>query len=245
MTGNTPSRDVKIEHNDTSVVFMTWMVLLTHHSAFSKWPQIQLQSTMAQEVIEISSDDELEDEVTQGNTKSLPLKRRAPSSSAGGSPSKRWITTLDTAIEVLDSDDEPSTTKKAVPMKAVLFSDTRHVKVEHGAEKMASVASSSNATKDKLGRYIITQKVKVDLIENLLEVPTRWPIPLEGTNTAYIIDLNNDKKWQELDTNSKKKQLDCFIKQEVCPTYSHVTYMGNLTEQTLFRLGPRFLGVWD
>jgi hypothetical protein len=128
---------------------------------------------------------------------------------------------------VIDSDDEHLTTKKAIPMKAILFSDTRHVKVEHGTEKMALIASSSNvneAVKDKLGRYIITQKVKVDSIENLLEVPPCWPIPPEETNTAYVIDLNTDKKWQELDTNSKKKQLDRFIKQEVCPTYSHITH---------------------
>ena len=225
-------------------------MLLTHHSAFSERPQIQLQSTIAQEVIEISSDDELEDEVTRGNTKSSPLKRHTHLNSVAGSPSKRRITTLDTVIEVLDSDDERPTTKKAVPMKAVLFSDTRRVKVECGTEEMVSSASSSRfneAIKDKLGRYIVTQKVKVDLIENLLEVPTRWPIPPKGTNTTYVIDLNNDKKWQELDTNSKKKRLDCFIKQEVCPTYSHVTHSAcsNLTEQTSLCLGPGFLGAWD
>ena len=46
-----------------------------------------------------------------------------------------------------------------------------------------------------MGRYIlVTQKVKVDSIENILvQVPTRWPIPSEGTDTAYDIDLNNDR----------------------------------------------------
>ena len=175
------------------------------------------------------------------NNKSLPSKKRTLSSSesATGSPSKRRIT-LNMAIEVQDSNDEhptamkaiPSPTK-AIPAQATAFSDTKDVKVERGTEKISLITSPGNldeAEKDKLGRYIVTQKVKVDLIENLLEVPARWPIPPEGTNTAYVIDLNNDKKWQELDTNSKKKRLDHFTKQEVCPTYSHTAHTGNLTE---------------
>jgi hypothetical protein len=69
--------------------------------------------------------------------------------------------------------------------------------------------------KDKDGRFVLTQKVKVDSIEKLTEVPARWPILPAGTNTAYVIDLNDDKKWQDLDVNSKKKKLDRFVKQEV------------------------------
>ena len=126
------------------------------------------------------------------------------------------------AIEVQDSVDELAAVMKAIP--ATGYSDTRDdVKVERG--------NFNEAAKDKLGRYIVTQKVKVDSIRNLSEVPARWPIPtLEGTNTAYVIDLNNDKKWQELDTNNKKKRLDRFVKQEVCPIYSHIAHTGNLTE---------------
>jgi hypothetical protein len=61
---------------------------------------------------------------------------------------------------------------KAVPTKdldptmdAFTFSDTRPVtvKVESGSKKMAS--SSNEATKNKDGRYIVTQKVKVDSIK--------------------------------------------------------------------------------
>lgn len=208
-------------------------MLLIHHFAFSEWPPIQPQAAMEQDVIEISSDEELEDEVKtpmRENNKSLPSKKRTISSSesATGSPSKRQIT-LNMAIEVQDSDDKhptamkaiPSPTK-AIPARATAFSDTKDVKVERGTEKISLITSPGNldeAEKDKLGRYIVTQKVKVDLIENLLEVPARWPILPEGINTAYIIDLNNNKKWQKLDTNSKKKQLDRFIKQEVCPNY--------------------------
>ena len=77
---------------------------------------------------------------------------------------------------------------------------------------------SHESARGRDGKFMVTQKVKVDSIKNLLEVPARWPIPPEGVNTAYVIDLNNDKKWQELDTNTKKNlRLDRFIKQEVSP----------------------------
>jgi hypothetical protein len=200
---------------------------------------------MEQDVIKISSDEELEDsdEVMRENNKSSPLKKRTLSSSATGSPSKRRITasgTLNMAIEVQDSDDDHPTAMKAIPATTSV-SDTREVKIERG--------NLDEAAKDKLGRYIVTQKVKVDSIENLSEVPARWPIPTLEGNTAYVIDLNNDKKWQELDTNNKKKRLDCFVKQEVCPLYSHIAYTGNLTElfkpYCVYYIGPRFLGSWD
>jgi hypothetical protein len=180
------------------------------------------------------------------------------------------IDTIDT-IEILDSDDEHPTAMKAIPMKTAAtalisesapvnsnrtsyalpynvtnktittFSDTstRPVKVESSAEKMAS--SSNEAVKDKDGRYIVTKKVKVDSIENLQEVPARWPITPEGTNTAYVIDLNNDKKWQELDPNGKIKHLNRFIKQEVCPNI----FMSLKLSKPYIILGSRFLGEGD
>ena len=179
--------------------------------------QIEPQANIEQEVIEISSDEESEDKVTIENKS---LKKRTLSNSATGPPSKQQIT-LNTKIESLDSDDECLTVIKAIPTKtttAVSNTVTRPVKVKSGAEKMVSSGNDS-AVKGRDGRYIVTQKVKVDSIKNLQEVPVHWPIPPEGTNTAYIIDLNNDKKWQELDPNSKKKQLDRFIKKEVCPIF--------------------------
>jgi hypothetical protein len=194
-----------------------------------------------QEVIEISSDEESKDEVRREN------KKRTLSISAAGSesPSKRRITlnTL-TAIEVLslDSDDEYPTATKAIPTKAAaafgtslrsVTSQAVKVQVESGADSEKMALSINEAAKDKDGRYIVTQKVKVDSIKYLQEVPARWPIPPEGTNTAYIIDLNNDKKWQEMDTNSKKKQLDSFIKREVRFTYSYGAETVNQTEKTL------------
>lgn len=133
---------------------------------------------------------------------------------------------------------------KSTPTKAATaFSDTRLVplvKVESGADKMASFINE--AAKDKDGRYIVTKKVKVDSIENLQEIPTRWPITPEGNNTAYVINLNNDKKWQELDPNCKKKHLDRFIKQEVCPNIFYVSLKLN---ETYIILGSRFLGEGD
>jgi hypothetical protein len=198
---------------------------LTHHFTRSKRLQIQPKATVEQEVIEISSDEESEDKVMKENNKFTPSKKRALSNSATGSPSKRRII-LDMATdsEDLDSDDDPP---PAVPMRAVPAATFPDVKVERGGEKIAS--SGNDAAKGKDGRYMVTQKVKVDLIENLHEVPARWPIQPEGINAAYVLDLNNDKRWWELDTNSKKKRLDRFLKQEVCFTYFDVTGIGNLT----------------
>jgi hypothetical protein len=118
-------------------------------------------------------------------------------------------------LEVLDSDDEHPTMNP-------------HIKVENGdiGKKMVSPSGIDMAptlfdkeVKDKDERYMITQKVKVDFIEYLTEVPACLLIPPEGMcDTTYVIDLNNDKKWQELDMKSKKKRLDCFLKHEVCLT---------------------------
>lgn len=76
-----------------------------------------------------------------------------------------------------------------------------------------------NAEKDRDGKFILTKKVKVDVIESLSEVPKRWPIPPIGSNVAYVIDLNNDKRWKEVE---KKKGLDRFLKQEVFVSYLYV-----------------------
>jgi hypothetical protein len=193
-------------------------------------------------IIKISSGDESsEHEVTRKDLKLTVSKKRSLSNatvtSPGGPPKKRQITVP--VIELLDSDDEYSKATSTIESLTTAMSlkpasnpsqpeRMAAVKVEqglsHGHEKVASGESSSdrsvdNAMRDKDGRFILTQKVKVDFIEKLTEVPARWPIPPDdGTNTAYVIDLNNDKKWRELDVNSKKKRLDRFVKQEVCLT---------------------------
>ena len=69
------------------------------------------------------------------------------------------------------------------------------------------------SAKDSEGRYIVTKKVKVDSVEGLTEVPKRWPVPPEDTTVAYVINLNEDKRWR--DGTSKEKAFDRFLKQEV------------------------------
>ena len=182
-----------------------------------------------QEVIEISSGDESEHEVMSKNQIMKTSKKRSLSTTATGPPNKRQIT--ENVVEVLDSDDEPleaitaniqvSTTE--IPLKFA-SNPNQHIKVK---QKMVSSsdklpAAVDGVERDKDGRFVLSQKVKVDVVEKLTEVPARWPIPPAGVNTAYVIDLNDDKKWCELDMNSKKKRLDRFVKQEVCLIYSHV-----------------------
>ena len=254
-------RDLKVELNNKSVVSAEFVtgVLLTA-LPFSAGKQLIDSEPQAeeQEIIEISSDEESEpkDEVKKENNKSIPWKKRtlSESNSATGPPSKRRITigrVKTAAIEILDSDDEHPTARatamKAIPTKleaatASGFSYTMPVKVESHGHGGAAL-SINEAAKDKEGRYIVTQKVKVDSIENLQEVPARWPISPEGTNTAYVFDLNNDKKWQELDPNSKKKYLDRFIKQEVRPNI--FMSLLKLSKPYNIILGSRFLGKGD
>ena len=61
----------------------------------------------------------------------------------------------------------------------------------------------------------MSKKVKVDGIEFLSEVPKRWPVPPEGTEIAYVLDLNKDKSWHEATGRNKILQVDRFLKQEV------------------------------
>ena len=55
----------------------------------------------------------------------------------------------------------------------------------------------NESAKDNEGRYIVMKKVKVDRVEHLSEVLKRWPVPLEDATVVYVIDLNEDRKWQE------------------------------------------------
>ncbi|KAJ7701299.1 hypothetical protein B0H16DRAFT_1833555 [Mycena metata] len=43
----------------------------------------------------------------------------------------------------------------------------------------------------RTGRFTITQKIKVQRLEHLSEIPSIWPIP--RTSTAFVIDFNDDK----------------------------------------------------
>jgi hypothetical protein len=70
------------------------------------------------------------------------------------------------------------------------------------------------SAKDSEGRYIVTKKVKVDRVEYLSEVPKQWPVPPEDATVAYVVNLNEDRRWQE--GTGKDKAFDQFLKQEVC-----------------------------
>ena len=177
---------------------------------------------MEQEVIEILSDEESEDEVMRENVKSLPSKKRTllSSESATGSPSQHWIT-LDMTIEVQDSDDEHPIAMKAVPMKAVIpatgtaFSDTKGLKqVECGTERIwvsessitLSVDNLGEAAKDKLGRYIVTQRSRLIWLKifwrflhagqfcqkgSTLHTLLTWIIIRSGRNWIQIVRKNS------------------------------------------------------
>ena len=106
---------------------------------------------------------------------------------------------------------EPSSTTPAADTK-----DRLHKSKASNAEKTTTDTNLEvviqNMEKDRDGKFILTKKVKVDEIELLSEIPKRWPIPPKGLNVAYVVDLNNDKRWKEMD---KMKGLDRFLKQEV------------------------------
>jgi len=182
-----------------------------------------------QEVIEISSGDESEHKIVASKYHAPAASKKRSLSVTESSPSKKRQITMDT-VEVWDSDDEfaEATSMTISSGRASSKPANQLVEVEDSGKNMASSGDRfltlvvDQTAKDKTGRYILTQNVKVDSIEELPEVPARWPIPAAGVNVAYVIDLHNDKKWEELDTNSKKKKLDRFVKQEVCLIYSHV-----------------------
>ena len=173
------------------------------------------------------------------------LKKRTLSAPTTDPPSKRRLVDAEAkVIELLDSDDDvtvPTTPSQAhikaeTPSTIPISSGSREqdIKTEQvlpvfESEKLKpqiKCASESSglfkfklaideSAKDSDGRYIVTKKVKVDSIENLSEVPKRWPVPPEHTTVAYIINLNDDKRWREGTTGSKEKAFDRFLKQEV------------------------------
>jgi hypothetical protein len=139
-------------------------------------------------------------------------------------------------IELLDSDDDAPTIKPEIPTSTnPILSRSRkeNIKMEEvtpisgGEEPKPQIKGKSSSTtmppgskfeinesaKDSEGRYIVTKKVKVDRVERLSEVPKRWPVPPEDATVAYVIYLNDDKKWQE--GTGKNVAFDRFLKQEV------------------------------
>jgi hypothetical protein len=125
-------------------------------------------------------------------------------------------TALNASIAMMRTGTEPKLSESSTLVTNTEDASSHESKVSD-AEKRTITDTNlelavGKAEKDRDGKFILTKKVKVDEIEHLSEVPKRWPIPPKGLNVAYVVDLNNDKRWKELD---KKKGLDRFLKQEV------------------------------
>ncbi len=138
------------------------------------------------------------------------MKRpRSPSTPTNQSPVKKRsgrVNQIPEVIEIFDSDEEPSTepasgtatsrvrregAESQITPKALKISpEGRHG--GYGGEEVRG--SLGEFVKDKDGKYVITNKVKVDRIECLVEVPKQWPVPPEGNKVAYVIDFKDDKK---------------------------------------------------
>jgi hypothetical protein len=182
------------------------------------------------DIIEISSDSEPEAKVQ------FLSKKRTLSAPTNDPPSKRQqlMEAAAGVIELLsDSDDDiPSfPTIKAEPLPSMIpisskqipsiseVEEKPQIKLESTQSRSTTVTPSGfklridESAKDSEGRYIVTKKVKVDSVESLSEVPKRWPVPPEDTTVAYVINLSEDKRWQ--DGTSKEKAFDRFLKQEV------------------------------
>jgi hypothetical protein len=140
-------------------------------------------------------------------------------------PSKRQLTKVE-AIELLDSDDDAPTIKPEIPVSTTPASTnptlSRFRKEDIKMEEVTPISGSveefkpqikgksvstttppgfkfeiDELAKDNKGRYIVMKKVKVDRVEHLSEVPKQWPVPPEDATVAYVINLNEDKQWQE------------------------------------------------
>lgn len=218
----------------------------------SKHTQNYSTSTPAKfnpDIIEIISSEESENEGLEKTEQSASVSK------------KRTLPRTKEVIELSDSENELRSMKKmkiednalitmhigaglgpkppSTPVTDTNLKDTSlHKSKVSEAEKRTITDKNleiaiENAEKDKDGKIILTKKVKVDAIEPLSEVPKRWPIPPEGLNVAYVVDLNNDKRWKD---SEKKKGLDRFLKQEV-----FVSYLIKLLIN-LICTGPRLMG---
>jgi hypothetical protein len=159
------------------------------------------------------------------------------------SPRKRQLTKAE-VIEVFDSDNDSDVQVPTINLKAEILPISipnsprskpqtikalaNKVTVTPVSEELkppikdeSSIPTESEfkleineSAKDSDGRYIVTKKVKVDGVEVLSEVPKRWPVPPEDTTVAYVINLNEDKRWRE-SKDKGHKGFDPFLKQEV------------------------------
>lgn len=74
-----------------------------------------------------------------------------------------------------------------------------------------SPSDNDEPERDRDGRFIVTQKFKVDAVEHLDSVPIRWPVP--KVETAYVLDFT-DKAGLLGNKKGNPKSLDAFLKAE-------------------------------
>jgi hypothetical protein len=96
-----------------------------------------------------------------------------------------------------------------------------------------SPSNDGKLARDRDGRFIITRKFKVDAIEHLDTIPSRWPVP--KVDTAFVGNLTNQAGSSE---DGKSNGLDSFLKAEVC---LHVIYNLELVTNSI-KTGPGLMG---
>jgi hypothetical protein len=126
-------------------------------------------------------------------------------------------------IEILDSSgDEGETTQaiKAEPRDTTAKSDSKSGSIPINIQNSPAGSPSHALPKDTAGRIIVTRKVKVDAVEHLEGIPSRWPVP--SVDTAYVLDFSDDMRLPDQGgtAKGKPKGLDVFLKAEVCD-YHH------------------------
>jgi len=66
--------------------------------------------------------------------------------------------------------------------------------------------------RDRDGKFILTQKVKIDSVKCLDEVPSHWPVP--KIDTAYVLNFTDDERLtnKREAVTGKVKGLDVFLR---------------------------------
>jgi hypothetical protein len=185
------------------------------------------------EIIVISSDSndsdvDSESPRVQVSRMSDQKKRAAkPEDPDHSRPKKRHASGEHTEIiEIIDSSDEDKTTAtqvKVEPRDMPAAGKSKGIDDSKSRLRLidcriiaADSPSHEGLKKDALGRVVVTRKMKVDAVEHLQEIPSRWPVPT--VDTAYVLDFSDDMRLldQSGTAKGKPKGLDAFLKAEVC-----------------------------
>ncbi|KAJ8514202.1 hypothetical protein ONZ45_g8232 [Pleurotus djamor] len=93
------------------------------------------------------------------------------------------------------------------PAPATTIVETRAVE-----DKPTLAELVAKAPKDDRGRYILTQKTRVDDYQLLDRIPERWPVPPQDKTVAYVVDASSDDRFAAKVTPSVN--ADKFLKNE-------------------------------